>query len=90
MSNHYLIKTHSAAALLYNDNSVNENGHAATAFRLLAQPECNFLSGFERDEQRFVRRLVISIGALNFGSTGIDNSKTRKFEIWIFGNLEIW
>lgn len=57
--------------MLYNDSSVNENGHAATAFRLLAQPECNFLSGFERDEQRFVRRLVISIGALNHGTTGI-------------------
>ena len=64
VSNHYLVNTHSEAALLYNDSSVNENGHAATAFRILAQPECNFLEEFERDEQRFVRRLVISMGGL--------------------------
>lgn len=38
------IRTNSEAALQYNDRSINENMHLAAAFRLLARPECNFLS----------------------------------------------
>ena len=61
VSNSFLISTRSKEALLYNDASVNENGHAATAFRLLLQPSCNFAKDFELDEFRFFRRLVIAI-----------------------------
>jgi len=61
VSNSFLVSTRSKEALLYNDNSVNENGHAATAFRLLAQPSCNFAKDFEPEEFRFFRQLVIAI-----------------------------
>lgn len=61
VSNSFLVSTRSKEALLYNDNSVNENGHAATTFRLLLQPSCNFAKDFEPDEFSFFRRLVIAI-----------------------------
>ena len=63
MSNSFLVSTRSKEALLYNDASVNENGHAATAFRLLAQPHCNFAKDFQPEEFRFFRQLVIAISA---------------------------
>jgi hypothetical protein len=62
VSNSFLVSTHSKEALLYNDNSVNENGHAATTFRILLQPACNFAKDFEREEFSFFRQLVIGIG----------------------------
>ena len=43
MSNEFLVTTHADAALTYNDASVNENMHAALAFRLLRKPGNNFL-----------------------------------------------
>ena len=61
MSNSFLVSTHSKEALLYNDNSVNENGHAANTFRILLQPACNFAKDFEREEFSFFRQLVIAI-----------------------------
>ena len=61
VSNSFLVSTRSKEALLYNDNSVNENGHAATAFRILLQPACNFARDFDPEEFSFFRRLVIAI-----------------------------
>lgn len=48
-------------ALLYNDNSINENMHASLTFRILMKPENNFLSGLASDEFQAVRRTIISI-----------------------------
>ena len=43
VSNEFLVQTHADSALTYNDASVNENMHAALAFRLLRRPGNNFL-----------------------------------------------
>lgn len=59
--NAWLVNTSTEAAVMWNDISVNENMHAATAFRLLGLPAHNFLAGLEADDYRFVRRTVISI-----------------------------
>lgn len=45
----------------YNDRSVNENMHAATAFRILLKPNNNFLAHLPDSHFRFFRRTVISI-----------------------------
>lgn len=63
VSNQYLIASSSEAALLYNDASVNENGHAAAALRMLGRPECDLLEDLDREERLAVRHLIISIGA---------------------------
>ena len=43
LTNEYLITTCACVALRYNDQSVNENSHAALAFELLLKPCNNFL-----------------------------------------------
>lgn len=43
LTNEYLINTASPAALRYNDQSVNENGHAALGFEVLMRKKNNFL-----------------------------------------------
>lgn len=43
LTNEYLITTCACAALRYNDQSVNENSHAALGFELLLKPCNNFL-----------------------------------------------
>ena len=44
VGNDFLVATNSEAALQYNDRSINENMHLATAFRLLTKPDNNFIS----------------------------------------------
>ena len=60
-ANGYMVNTSTEAAITWNDISVNENMHAATAFQLLRQPAHNFLAGLDADDYRFVRRTVIGI-----------------------------
>ena len=60
-ANGYMVNTSTEAAITWNDISVNENMHAATAFQLLRRPACNFLAGLDADDYRFVRHTVISI-----------------------------
>ena len=48
-------------ALLYNDNCVLENYHAAMAFRTLMAPKNNVLSSLTRTEAARVRRIVIEL-----------------------------
>lgn len=43
VTNEYLINTNAESALLYNDQSVNENGHAAMGMRLLRKSCNNFI-----------------------------------------------
>lgn len=59
--NAYMVNTATKAAITYNDNSVNENMHAAEAFRLLRKDDHDFLSHLPPDEWRFLRRTIIAI-----------------------------
>lgn len=61
VTNDFQVKTKSEAALLYNDISVNENGHCATAFQLLKKPENNIFINMKDEDFRFVRRTIVEI-----------------------------
>lgn len=61
VTNEYLINVSADHALTYNDNSVNENWHVASAFRILRAPGNNFLEHLPEEEYRFVRRMIILI-----------------------------
>uniref|UniRef100_A0A3Q2CEV7 Phosphodiesterase n=1 Tax=Cyprinodon variegatus TaxID=28743 RepID=A0A3Q2CEV7_CYPVA len=59
-TNAFLIATNAPQAVLYNDRSVLENHHAASAWSLyLSQPEYNFLANLDHVEFKRFRFLVI-------------------------------
>ncbi|XP_012706134.2 cGMP-inhibited 3',5'-cyclic phosphodiesterase B isoform X1 [Fundulus heteroclitus] len=59
-TNAFLIATNAPQAVLYNDRSVLENHHAASAWSLyLSQPEYNFLTHLDHVEFKRFRFLVI-------------------------------
>ncbi|KAG7482782.1 cGMP-inhibited 3 3' [Solea senegalensis] len=59
-TNAFLVATNAPQAVLYNDRSVLENHHAASAWSLyLAQPEFNFLVNLDHVEFKRFRFLVI-------------------------------
>ncbi len=51
LTNQFLVATQSPLAVLYNDASVLENHHAATAFSLATNPGCNLLDTLPRADQ---------------------------------------
>ncbi|NXA49315.1 PDE3B phosphodiesterase, partial [Nothocercus julius] len=59
-TNAFLVATNAPQAVLYNDRSVLENHHAASAWNLfLSRPEYNFLSNLDHVEFKRFRFLVI-------------------------------
>ena len=48
-------------ALLYNDRSILENHHAATAFKIMQSDENNILDGCGRDDFAYIRKLIIEL-----------------------------
>ncbi|XP_074853817.1 cGMP-inhibited 3',5'-cyclic phosphodiesterase 3B [Carettochelys insculpta] len=59
-TNAFLVATNAPQAVLYNDRSVLENHHAASAWNLfLSQPEYNFLPNLDHVEFKRFRFLVI-------------------------------
>lgn len=60
-SNEFLVNSAADLAVEYNDASVNENMHAATAFKIFLKPHNNFLTHLSDSHYRFFRRTVISI-----------------------------
>ncbi|XP_078100065.1 cGMP-inhibited 3',5'-cyclic phosphodiesterase 3A-like [Sander vitreus] len=59
-TNAFLVATSAPQALLYNDRSVLENHHAASAWNLfMSRPEYNFLANLEHVEFKRFRFLVI-------------------------------
>jgi len=61
VSNDFLVNSKNARALRYNDQSVNEQHHAAAAFDVLSRPECNFLAELPAKSFKQLRSLVIKL-----------------------------
>ena len=59
LTNPFLCAIHHPLAILYNDTSVLENHHAATAFTIAQQPECNIFAPLAPDDQTAARKQII-------------------------------
>jgi hypothetical protein len=60
-NNDFLIKTVDEWAVDSNDKSPNESHHLSAAFRILRQPECNFIHKMPVDQKARFRKLVIEM-----------------------------
>ncbi|KAJ1566162.1 cAMP-specific 3',5'-cyclic phosphodiesterase 4D [Cladochytrium tenue] len=60
-TNNFLVNAADPRAIMYNDRSVLENHHLATAFRVLSRSDCNFMAHFSRDHFKQVREMVIDM-----------------------------
>eukprot|EP00761_Pharyngomonas_kirbyi_P014183 gb/GECH01014213.1/.p1 GENE.gb/GECH01014213.1/~~gb/GECH01014213.1/.p1 ORF type:complete len:639 (+),score=144.73 gb/GECH01014213.1/:1-1917(+) len=60
-SNSFSIKTGSNLALTYNDQSVLENHHSSSFFKLIQNDELNILSNLNPDQKKHVRDNVINM-----------------------------
>ncbi|GAB4821974.1 hypothetical protein N2152v2_009020 [Parachlorella kessleri] len=91
VTNDFLIRTSSEAALQYNDQSINENMHLAMAFKLLLREEHNFLVSWGDSEYRYFRRLVVKIVLATdmAGHKGLVEEFTAHVRLW-GGNLAAW
>jgi len=69
MTNLYLINSRHPLALLYNDQSVLEHHHAASAFRIMDAPERNILAKLSLNEYR-AARTRLTLGILATDMTG--------------------
>jgi hypothetical protein len=58
-TNLFEINSKSELAIVYNDQSVLENHHCATAFRLMNRPGLNVLGSMKPEDQRDVRKLMV-------------------------------
>ncbi|XP_078732466.1 3',5'-cyclic-AMP phosphodiesterase 4C-like [Lampetra fluviatilis] len=61
VSNQFLINTNSELALLYNDESVLENHHLATGFRLLQEGDCDIFQNLSSKQRMALRKMVIDM-----------------------------
>ncbi|KAJ3146562.1 cAMP-specific 3',5'-cyclic phosphodiesterase 4A [Irineochytrium annulatum] len=60
-NSNFLVNTYDVRTILYNDRSVLENHHLASAFTVLRKDECNFLAQMPRPEFRALRETVIEM-----------------------------
>jgi len=60
-TNQYHMNSQSLLAIRYNDHSVLENFHLATAFQLLKDPQNNFLEPLTSKEYRYTRDAIITM-----------------------------
>lgn len=61
LNNGYLVNTGADLAIRYNDHSVLENHHSASAFALTRQSDLNLFIELTREEYRRVRELIIDM-----------------------------
>jgi 3'5'-cyclic nucleotide phosphodiesterase len=59
VNNNFLVQTRDSRALLYNDRSVLENHHCASAFKILQ--EFNFAIGMDRKTYAYWRGFVVDM-----------------------------
>ena len=80
VSNAFLMKTRSTLALRYNDDSVLENFHAASAFEVVSTPKYNIFKHLPKDTFDTLRKTVIRCILATDLAKGNDNIEefTRK------------
>jgi hypothetical protein len=61
LNSEHLVSTKSPLALRYNDRSPLENHHISSAWRLLLQPECNFLDSVSEEVYSGIRDMTIDL-----------------------------
>ena len=61
LNNIFLINSNDPLALTYNDKSVLENHHIASAFRILFDEKNNFIESFSKDDKKRFRFKVVAI-----------------------------
>ncbi|KAJ3021730.1 High affinity cAMP-specific 3',5'-cyclic phosphodiesterase 7A [Thoreauomyces humboldtii] len=61
LNNKFLVETHDPKAILYNDRSVLENHHLATAFTVMMRDDTNILENMDHDDSHRFRELVIGM-----------------------------
>eukprot|EP00899_Mesostigma_viride_P013796 jgi/Mesvir1/22417/Mv17897-RA.1 len=61
LNNDFVVNSSHDLALCYNDLTVLENYHVSEAFFLMAEGDLNFLEGLDKDDFKYVRRMVIQI-----------------------------
>mmetsp|Transcript_4777 Transcript_4777/g.7282 ORF Transcript_4777/g.7282 Transcript_4777/m.7282 type:complete len:1113 (-) Transcript_4777:330-3668(-) len=59
LNNAYHVAAHAPLAVLYNDQSVLENFHAAVTFAVLARPSTNILGNLSRKQYQGVRQAMV-------------------------------
>uniref|UniRef100_A0A915HXS6 3',5'-cyclic-nucleotide phosphodiesterase n=1 Tax=Romanomermis culicivorax TaxID=13658 RepID=A0A915HXS6_ROMCU len=59
LTNAFLVSTGDPKALLYNDRSVLENHHAASAWALLTETKNNFIENLDKIEYKMFRFIVL-------------------------------
>ncbi|KAJ3209837.1 cAMP-specific 3',5'-cyclic phosphodiesterase 4A [Dinochytrium kinnereticum] len=60
-NNNFLVNTYDVRTILYNDKSVLENHHLASAFTVLNKADCNFLSHMPKAEFKSLREMIIDM-----------------------------
>jgi hypothetical protein len=58
-NNNFEIESRSKLAIRYNDQSVLENHHIASAFRTMQVEGADILANFSRDERKYIREMLI-------------------------------
>eukprot|EP00051_Salpingoeca_urceolata_P005821 m.77744 g.77744 ORF g.77744 m.77744 type:complete len:720 (+) comp14559_c0_seq1:332-2491(+) len=61
LTNQFLVATDHPLAVLYNDQSVLENHHAATAFQLMAEPGLDLIAPLDPEDRSDVRKMIIAM-----------------------------
>lgn len=61
LTNQFLVETQHPYSVLYNDKSVLENFHAATAFKLLSDAKLNVLASLSKADRTAVRKMIIAM-----------------------------
>ncbi|KAJ3074827.1 hypothetical protein HDU98_010096 [Podochytrium sp. JEL0797] len=61
VNNNFLSTTYDERAILYNDKSILENHHLATAFSFMSRPDLDFLGQLPRAEFKQLREIVIEM-----------------------------
>eukprot|EP00899_Mesostigma_viride_P009846 jgi/Mesvir1/18863/Mv10515-RA.3 len=61
LNNDFVVKSSDDLALRYNDLAVLENYHVSEAFFLMAEVDLNILEGLNKDDFKYLRRIVIEI-----------------------------